>query len=240
MAAQSTRESRVFAVARRLGRLLLKILAGLVAMWIGLIVFYRWVDPPVTPLMLLRLTEEAGIDHRTRPLERIAPALVRAVIAAEDNRFCIHRGIDWPAVGEAIDEYQDAGRLRGASTITMQLARNLLLWPGGGAVRKAVEAPLALAIDALWPKRRIAEVYLNVVEWGPGLYGAEAAARFHFGESADRLTDREAALLAAVLPNPRRWAAGRPTGYISGRANRINARAGALGGLLACVYGPDK
>lgn len=235
MAARSARGLRLSAAVRRLGRLALKVAAWLIAIWFGSIVLYRWVDPPVTPLMLLRLTEEVGIDRRTRPLEQVAPALVRSVIAAEDNRFCIHRGIDWSAIGEAIDDYQDAGRLRGASTITMQLARNLFLWPGGGVIRKAIEAPIALAIDALWPKRRIAEVYLNVVEWGPGIYGAEAAAHVHFGKSAARLTGREAALLAAVLPNPRRWSAGRPSGYIVERAKRISARTDKLGGLLACV-----
>lgn len=222
-------------MAGGLGRLLLKLVAGLIALWLGLIVVYRWVDPPVTPLMLLRLAEGAGIDRQTRPLEQIAPTLIRSIIAAEDNRFCTHRGIDWSAVGEAIDEFQEAGRLRGASTITMQLARNLFLWPGGGAVRKAIEAPLALALDALWPKRRIIEVYLGVVEWGPGVYGAEAAARVHLGKSAARLTGREAALLAAVLPNPRRWSARRPSGYIAERASRIAERADKLGGFLACV-----
>ena len=129
----------------------------------------------------------------------------------------------------------EPGRLRGASPITMQTARNLFLWPGGGFVRKAVEAPLALAIDFAWPKRRVVEVYLNIVEWGPGIYGAEAAAQAHFGVAAADLTERQAALLAAVLPNPRRWSAGEPTGYIVERAAGIRRRAGQLGPLLDCL-----
>ncbi|HSE79107.1 MAG TPA: monofunctional biosynthetic peptidoglycan transglycosylase [Alphaproteobacteria bacterium] len=240
MATQIARGSRLGVGVRRLGRLAFKLAAWLIAIWLGLIVLYRWVDPPITPLMVLRMAEGAGIDHRTRPLEQIAPALARSVIAAEDNRFCMHRGIDWSAVGEAIEEFHDDGRLRGASTITMQLARNLFLWPGGGVARKAIEAPIALTIDALWPKYRIVEVYLNVVEWGPGIYGAEAAAHVHFRKSAARLSRREAAILAAVLPNPRRWSAGQPSAYIVERAHRIASRIDMLGDLLACAQARAK
>lgn len=240
MATQIARGSRLGVGVRRLGRLAFKLAAWLIAIWLGLIVLYRWVDPPITPLMVLRMAEGAGIDHRTRPLAQIAPALARSVIAAEDNRFCMHRGIDWSAVGEAIEEFHDDGRLRGASTITMQLARNLFLWPGGGVARKAIEAPIALTIDALWPKYRIVEVYLNVVEWGPGIYGAEAAAHVHFRKSAARLSRREAAILAAVLPNPRRWSAGQPSAYIVERAHRIASRIDMLGDLLACAQARAK
>ena len=182
----------------------------------------------MTPLMLLRLADSAGIDRHAVPLALIAPALEKAVIASEDNRFCAHEGIDWYAVDDAIDEYQSEGRLRGASTITMQTARNLFLWPGGGFARKAIEAGLALAIDALWPKRRVIEVYLNAIEWGGGVYGAEAAARLYFKTSAARLTREQAALLAAVLPNPRRWSPARPTRYIAERASAIERRMEAL------------
>ena len=216
-------------------RLLVRLVLALVLGWAVLILLYRFVDPPLTPLMLLRLPESGRIDHDSVPLSRISPELPRAAIAAEDNRFCVHHGIDWSAVGDAVQEYETEGRLRGASTITMQTARNLFLWPGGGFVRKGLEAPLALAIDALWPKRRIMEVYLNVIEWGDGIYGAEAAARHHFGVSARQLTRQQAALLAAVLPNPRKWSAGKPGAYVAGRAPRIAARIDQLGGFLDCV-----
>jgi len=208
---------------------------GILAAWLVLLVGYRWIDPPITPLMLLRLPEEGRIRHQPVELEAIAPALVAAVIAAEDSRFCSHRGIDWAAVDEALADYEKGGRLHGASTITMQTARNLFLWPGGGYGRKVIEAGLALALDFGWPKRRIIEVYLGIAEWGPGLYGAEAAARAHFGKSARALSRREAARLAAVLPSPRRWSAVKPGPYVQKRAATIAARAGALGTLIDCV-----
>src|SRR3546814_6044490 len=128
---------------------------------------------------------------------------------------------DWSAdvCSSDLEDYDETGRLRGASTITMQVARNLFLWPGGGFVRKALEAPLALLLDALWPKRRILEVYLNVAEMGGGLFGAEAAARAHFDHPAARLGANEASRLAAILPNPRHWDAARPSAYEIGRAS---------------------
>jgi len=220
---------------RALARFLLRIVLALLLGWAFLIVLYRFVDPPLTPLMLLRLPESGRIEHDSVPLSRISPDLVRAVIAAEDNRFCVHRGIDWNAVEDAVQEYEADGKLRGASTITMQTARNLFLWPGGGFIRKGLEAPLALAIDALWPKRRIMAVYLNIIEWGDGIYGAEAAARHHFGVSAKQLTRQQAALLASVLPNPRKWSAGKPGPYVAGRAPRIAERIDQLGNFLDCV-----
>lgn len=222
-------------IAGRLLRLAGLIVAGLAGVVAVLLVVYRWVGPPVTPLMLLRLPEAGTIRREAVPLDAIASSLPRSVVASEDNRFCLHHGIDWSAIAEAIDDYEEDGRLRGASTITMQVARNLFLWPGGGFARKAVEAPLALAIDFLWPKRRIIEVYLNIAEWGDGIYGAEAAALAYFRKPARALTGREAALLAAVLPNPRRWSPARPTRYIAGRAGAIQGRIGKLGPLLDCI-----
>jgi monofunctional glycosyltransferase len=217
----------------RLLRWIVAIPLVVLVLWLLLILLYRWVEPPITPLMLLRLADGAGIDHRPVRLDHIAPALEKAVIAAEDNRFCQHHGIDWQAVDSAIDEYHaEGGRLRGASTITMQTARNLFLWPGGGFIRKGVEAGLALTIDALWPKRRIIEVYLNAIEWGSGSYGAEAAAQLYFKTSAARLSRSQAALLAAVLPNPRRWSPARPTGYIAERAALIEQRMDSLEGTF--------
>jgi monofunctional biosynthetic peptidoglycan transglycosylase len=157
------------------------------------------------------------------------------VIAAEDNRFCEHAGFDWGELEGQLDALLAGGRARGASTITMQTAKNLFLWPGRDFVRKALEAWLTPQIELLWPKRRIIEVYLNVAEFGPGIYGAEAAARAYFGKSAGALGAREAALLAAVLPSPRRWSPDRPTEYLSARARNIRTRIEQLGPMLDCV-----
>lgn len=220
---------------RYLRRLILAVLAIAVGLPALLVLAYRVVPPPVTPLMLMR---EAPIDRRWVPLERIAPALPRAVIAAEDNLFCRHRGVDWQSLSAAVEAYAEGERAGGGSTITMQTAKNLFLWPGRNPLRKAIEFPLTLLIEALWPKRRILEVYLNIVEWGPGIYGAEAAARRHFGKAAGELTSTEAARLAAVLPNPLRWSAGRPGDYVRRRAAVIHRRVGQLGPLLDCAPAP--
>jgi len=213
-------------------RLTVLAVAGIAA---AAIFAYRFVDPPLTPLMLMRQAEGSVLHHASVPLERIAPALADAVIASEDNRFCLHHGIDLDAVQDAIEEHDEGRRLRGASTITMQVARNLFLWPGGGFARKSVEAALALVIDFAWPKRRIIEVYLNIAEWGDGIFGAEAAAQAHFAKAAARLTVHEAALLAAVLPSPLRWSAGKPGPYVQQRADIIQRRIPTLGPLLDCI-----
>jgi len=225
----------------RLRRLVLTTLAVLVlpvlAYWtLGLLV-YRFVEPPATPLMVIRSIERVHLPWRDpAPLESIARSLALSVVVAEDSGFCLHRGIDLDAVEDAVGDYVNKGRVRGASTITMQVARNLFLWPGGGVVRKLVELPLALALDALWPKRRILEVYLNIAEWGPGIFGAQAAARFHFQRPAAQLDAQQAALLAAVLPNPNRWSASDPTQYIRERANRIRSEVPRLSrAQLACL-----
>ncbi|MFO0995814.1 MAG: monofunctional biosynthetic peptidoglycan transglycosylase [Alphaproteobacteria bacterium] len=199
-------------------------IAVVLVFWLGLVALYRFVDPPLTPLMLIRLPEVGEIDHRSVPLSRISHELIRAVIAAEDNRFCIHGGVDWSAVKDAVEEYERKGRLRGASTITMQTARNLFLWPGGGFIRKAIEVPITYSLELAWPKRRIIEVYLNIIEWDEGVYGAEAAARRAFGVTAARLTRQQASLLAAILPNPREWSASAPGPYVVQRAAIIRDR----------------
>lgn len=207
----------------------------LVAGVLSLILLYRWIEPPMTPLMLLRYPDAGRIDRTPMPLHAISRELQYAVIASEDNRFCRHHGVDWGAVNDAVAEYDVQGRLRGASTITMQVARNLFLWPGGGFFRKSMEVILALAIDALLPKRRILEIYLNVAEWGDGIYGAEAASHAYFRRSAARLSRHDAALLAAVLPNPRRWTPARPSNYIADRAAVIDGRIGQLEGYYECL-----
>jgi len=201
----------------------------------ALLLVYRFVPVPLTPLMVIRLVEGQRLDKDWVPLEEIAPALPRAVIAAEDNLFCEHFGFDWQALWGEIDAYLAGERPRGASTITMQTAKNLFLWPDRSLARKALEAWLTPQIELLWPKRRIIEVYVNVVEFGPGVYGAEAAAQAHFGKPAGALQLREAALLAAVLPNPRAWSPARPSNYLLERVRTIETRIAQLGPMLDCV-----
>lgn len=212
---------------------------GIVALLapLAVICVYRFVDPPFTPLMLIRLVQGEGLDHRDVPLARISPEMRAAVIAAEDNLFCTHHGFDTDALRGEIDTWLAGDRPRGASTITMQTAKNILLWPGRDPVRKVLEAWLTPQIELLWSKRRILEVYLGMIETGPGLYGVEAAARRYFGKPASALGPREAALLAAVLPNPREWSPVRPNRLVARHAQRIQARMNQLGPLLDCVGG---
>ncbi|MCB2206462.1 monofunctional biosynthetic peptidoglycan transglycosylase [bacterium] len=189
-----------------------------------------------TPLMFLRVYEAigegrvVGVDRIWVPYESISPQVFRAMVAAEDARFMRHDGIDWRALDAAM-RYNRAHRgkkVRGASTITMQTARNVFLWQGRNYLRKGMEAWFTLAIEHLWTKHRILEMYANVVETGDGVYGMEAAARRYFHKSAAELTRREAALMAAVLPNPRRWSPAHPTAYINRRANWIMSRMGGV------------
>ena len=211
---------------RRLARWTAGLLIGLVTGTGGLLLLYRVVNPPLTPLMLLRAPTH-GITRHWVALEDIAPSLVRSVIAAEDARFPVHGGVDWPALRRAHAYNRRHGHAprRGGSTITMQCARNVFLWPGKSYLRKALEVTLALGLERAWGKRRILEVYLNVIEWGPGLYGADAAARRNFGVPASRLTNRQAALLAAVLPDPRHRDPAAPTPSLLERAALIERRA---------------
>ena len=202
-----------------------------------LLLAYRFLPPPVTPLMLIRLGQGEALHKEWRPLAEIAPALAEAVVAAEDNRFCEHRGFDWPALKGELEAWRAGEAPRGASTITMQTAKNLFLWPDRSLLRKALEAPLTLEVELLWPKRRIIEVYLNIVEFGPGIYGAEAAARSFFRKPAADLTGREAALLAAALPRPRTSSPGHPSEWLEGRARTIRGRIDQLGPMLDCVRG---
>ena len=197
---------------------------------------YRFVPPPLTPLMVIRLFEGEGLSKDWTSLENITPSLPKLVIAAEDNTFCSHWGFDLEAYQAQLEKSLKGRTSRGASTLSMQLAKNLFLWPGRSYVRKALEIPLTLYVELVLPKRRIMELYLNVVEFGPGIYGAEAAARAHFNTSADKLSLQQAAQLAAVLPNPRRWSASKPTGYIQNRASLYRQRVDQLGpDYVACI-----
>jgi monofunctional glycosyltransferase len=199
-----------------------------------LILVYRFL-PPISTLMLARWLEGEMVERHYVPLERISGFLRAAVIVSEDARFCEHNGVDWSALREVLDRPGANGPKRGASTIPMQTAKNLFLWPSRSYVRKAIEIPLALLIDLEWPKRRILEVYLNLAEWGKGVFGAEAAARHYFHKSADRLDAREAALLATALPNPSHRNAARPSRRHAGLAMRTMARALTAGPLVECV-----
>lgn len=213
---------------RKFRRLLLWGLLLGVTLPCALVILFRVVAPPITPLMLIRKIEGEGIERRWVPIEAVSPELVRAVIVAEDARFCRHHGFDWDSLGKAVDSYQQGGRLRGASTLSMQTAKNVFLWPGRNFLRKGLEAGFTVLIETLWGKRRILEIYFNVVEWGHGLYGAEAAAQRYFHRSARDLTRHQAAALAAVLPNPRRFSPITPSGFIQSRIHTIEARMGHL------------
>ncbi|HWD59873.1 MAG TPA: monofunctional biosynthetic peptidoglycan transglycosylase [Stellaceae bacterium] len=210
---------------RRLGRILLFTIAGFAIASLFFVALYRVLPPPVTPLMLIRGAEGYGIAKSWRPLARISPHLARAAMAGEDAKFCQHHGFDWEAIHEAWRRYDVGAKgLRGASTISMQTAKNVFLWPGRDWIRKGLEAYFTVLIELAWGKQRIIEIYLNVVEWGPGIYGAEAAAQFYFHKPAAALTSAEAARLAAILPDPLEWSASRPDRYVAERAAFIRAQ----------------
>lgn len=206
---------------------------GLLAGFTALIALYAVIHPPST-LMLGRWVTLRDVDRRWVAFDAISPRLADAVVMSEDAQFCSHHGVDWGALREVIVEPED-GPSRGASTITMQLVKNLFLWPSRSYVRKALEIPLALAVDLAWSKRRILETYLNIVEWGDGVFGAEAAAQAAFGKSAAALSTREAALLATALPNPLRRQAGRPSRLHQRLAAVVLARMGDADTWLACL-----
>lgn len=199
------------------------ILMGLIGFVIFLLVLYRSANPPGSTLMAVDSLSGSEVAQRWVPLNAISPNLTRAVIASEDGRFCQHWGVDWAAIGEAIDRAGIDGP-RGASTISMQTAKNLFLWSSRSYLRKALEIPLTYAMELAWSKSRILEIYLNIVEWGPGVYGAEAAARYHFSKSVSRLTPEEAARMAAVLPDPLGRDAGAPGPTTSRIASVVRRR----------------
>jgi monofunctional biosynthetic peptidoglycan transglycosylase len=198
------------------------------AMSLAAVLALRALNPPFTSVMLLQPGPVGEIAQVWVVPDAIAVTAVRAVIAAEDQRFAEHHGIDFRQLNRAIEEYRDGQGLRGASTITQQVAKNLFLWNGRSFVRKGLEVYLAVLIELCWTKERILEVYLNVAEFGPGVFGIEAAAREHFGKTAASLSASEAALLAAVLPNPKRLDASRPNAYVRERQGVIAAQVGLL------------
>lgn len=221
---------------RRVARWAVRLIALFIGLSVAMTLIYSVVPPPVTWLMIVRLVQGYGLEKDWVPIEDMSPAMVRAAIAAEDTRFCQHDGFDWVEIEKAIDEWQRGKDLRGASTISNQVARNVFLWPSRDLFRKGLEGYFTVLIELLWSKQRIVEVYLNVAEWGPGVYGAEAAAAHHFGKTAAELSKREASLLAAVLPNPRNWSPSRPGDYTVNYAARIRTRMDQLawGDPLPC------
>jgi len=211
--------------AGEIGCIALGVLLALIVVPIIIILIFRVADPRLTPLMLTRLIEGHGIEKSWVPLPQISRHVPRAVIVSEDAKFCMHRGFDWEAVDKAISRYQSKNKpLVGASTISMQTSKNLFLWQARNFLRKGLEAYLTVLLETFMPKDRILEIYLNIIEWGPGIYGIEAAARANFGVSAAKLSPSQAAHLAAILPNPRYWRADRPGPGTQARANSIMAR----------------
>lgn len=219
---------------RRLVRYGLIGIAALVAAPYLLTLLYVLINPPMSAYMVRQAVAGPGAHWQWRDIEDISPNLLTQVIVSEDARFCTHLGVDWTEVFDAV-ERADGGRPRGASTISMQTAKNMYLWNRPAYLRKIFELPLAYYMDFVWGKRRMLEIYLNIAEWGPGVFGAEAAAQYHFGKSAAVLTRQEAAQLAAALPNPIRRDAGSPGPRTSALANRLRARAARERDSAACV-----
>ena len=222
----------------RLGRGLIVLVLAVLLTPLALAAIYRVAAPPITLLMVERLAQGYGLHKDWRPIGAVSPDLVRSVIAAEDAHFCSHHGFDMAAMrAAAAHNARDPGRVRGGSTISQQTAKNVFLWPQRSYVRKGLEAGFTSLIEAAWGKRRILEVYLNVVEWGPGVYGAQAASQRYFGHGADALSASEAARLAAILPDPLKWKAVRPGAYVARRSRRIGAAAQTVRAddLAACV-----
>ncbi len=216
-------------------RVWLKRVLAMIFLWpLVMTLVYGIMPVPFSNLMILRLFTGNGIHKDWVSYSAMSAQLARAVLASEDQRFCSHHGIDWIEFQDAMDG-GDEGPSRGASTISMQVAKNMFLWEGRSFIRKGLEMPLALYMDGILTKRRMLEIYLNIVEWGPGIYGAEAASQHHFGKSSARLTAREAALLAAVLPNPFKRDAGHPSAKVRAIAAHIQDMMDGMDGYLACL-----
>ncbi len=230
----SKRRKRLFG---RLWRALALAVLAWAAITVGSVVAMRWIDPPVTSFMVRDRTialfsAEKGYEfhHDWRDWEQISRYAALAVVAAEDQRFLQHDGFDFKQIDKALADRERGRRMRGASTISQQVAKNLFLWPGQSWFRKGLEAGITVLIELAWPKQRILEVYLNVAEFGRGTWGVQAASRRYFRKDAARLTRAEAALLAAVLPSPRRFRADAPSAYVRKRQAWIERQMVALGG----------
>jgi monofunctional biosynthetic peptidoglycan transglycosylase len=236
--AQALRRSAKSGISRWLRRLFLIVFGVAVVLPVALVLLFRVWPPPFTPLMVERFFADGPVTKHWVPLTAISPNLVRAVIASEDSKFCSHHGFDWDAIDRAMQEDAAGDRLRGGSTISQQTAKNLFLLPDRTWTRKGIEAGLTVLLETFWPKRRILEAYLNVAEWGPQRFGADAAARAEFGKPASALSVSEAARLATVLPNPRRYRAGKPGPYVARQSQVVAARMAIVrrDHLDGCIY----
>lgn len=221
---------------RSLFRRLCKALLWFAVVSVAVVVIFRFVPPPGTMLMVERKIESwmdgtpIDLQRSWRPWDEISDDLKVAVIAGEDQKFAEHWGFDIAAIRAAFVHNEEGGSLRGASTLSQQVAKNVFLWSGRSWLRKGLEAWFTGLIEIFWSKQRILEVYLNSAEWDEGVFGAEAAARHHFGVGAPYLSRQQASLLAAVLPNPRNWSASRPSPYVARRAGWIRKQMSQLGG----------
>ncbi|MCD7969447.1 MAG: monofunctional biosynthetic peptidoglycan transglycosylase [Alistipes sp.] len=210
-----------------IGRLVLYLLIFFTVASVGCVVVFRFIPPVVTPYKAVQSWQQgryfAGPRAKWRGLDKIAVYLPRTVIATEDNNFMTHHGFDFEAIRQAMDERRESGRVRGASTISQQTAKNVFCTPAGSWFRKGVESYFTVLIETLWNKRRIMEVYLNVIETGPGVYGAQATARWYFGKDASELSQADASLIATVLPNPLRMNLADPSSYMRRRASQVSS-----------------
>lgn len=218
-------------IVRKFLKIIGKLFLLFIATTLIAVIVFKYVPIPITPYQIINFVSGDGLTKDWVSYDEVSPYFYRAVIAAEDARFYSHHGIDWRAVKAARrhNELYPKKRKRGASTITMQTAKNAFLWHGRLYIRKGLEVYFSYLMEFFWGKKRILEVYGNVVEMGEGLYGVEAASHRYFGKSASKLTKRQATLLAAVLPNPIRWNPARPTKYIIKRADKIQARMNSIG-----------
>lgn len=221
---------------RRFFRLVVTILVVLALIPAGLTLLYKvpFVHP-LSTLMMRDLATLQGYDRRWTALDEMGTLIQHSVVMSEDGQFCAHDGIDWAALNLVINDALSGEKARGASTIPMQTVKNLYLWQGRSFVRKGLELPLAVYLDLVLSKRRILEIYLNIVEWGPNIYGAEAAAQHYFGRRASELTRRQAALLAVTLPNPLERNPAKPSGGLNRLAANIEQRARKAGGYVGCL-----
>jgi monofunctional biosynthetic peptidoglycan transglycosylase len=223
---------------RFVGRLVLVLVVIAIVVPPASVVVYRFVPPPITILMITRLIQGHGMDYRWRSLSDMSPSLPAAAVASEDSLFCSNHGFDFDAIEKAMkNNERRPNRIRGGSTISQQTAKNVFLWPGRDYVRKAIEAWYTVLIEAIWGKPRIMEMYLNVIEFGPGVYGAEAASQHFFHKPASKLSAAEAARLIAVLPRPLKYSVDDPGRYVVRRTGHIDRAMGTIrnDGLADCV-----
>ncbi|MBB3444879.1 MULTISPECIES: monofunctional biosynthetic peptidoglycan transglycosylase [unclassified Rhizobium] len=241
--APQTEESVEAPVRRRwlgdrqvLKRVVLAVLAVLLLPYVLIFIYLLPFIHPVSTLMLRDLVLLRGYDRQWVSIDDVAPVLVQSVMMSEDGQYCFHGGVDWDEMRMLVEDTLKGQETRGGSTIPMQTAKNLFLWNSRSFIRKGLELPLAVGSDFVWSKRRLMEIYLNIAEWGPGIYGIEAAAQYHFKVPASKLTRRQASLLAVSLPNPIDRNAGKPGRGLRRLAAIIERRAQGSGDYIKCIY----